>query len=332
MNFENIRLEKGLYTSGKSFSDTLESLDPSEGYNGTDLEGLDAFQRQLKRFDIRVSGQHSDSIEKFFRSTESAALFPEYISRAVMQGIEENDVLNSVIATTTAIDGLDYRAISSVTPDADAPAINEGSVIPETKIQTQQNLIPLFKRGRILTASYEAIRFQRLDVFTIALKQIGAAIARAQIKDAVNVLLNGDGNGNEAKVLTTASGELTYSDLLNLWMSLYPYTMTTLIASPDVFSKILSMDEFKDSAASRGFDGTGKVVTPFGAELLRYDGMPAGTVIALDKNFALEKVQAGNVVTEADKLIDRQLERAAVTSTTGFAKIFADAAVALKIN
>jgi hypothetical protein len=108
--------------------------------------------------------------------------------------------------------------------------------------------------------------------------------------------------------------------------------MTTLIASPDVFSKILSMDEFKDSAASRGFDGTGKVVTPFGAELLRYDGMPAGTVIALDKNFALEKVQAGNVVTEADKLIDRQLERAAVTSTTGFAKIFADAAVALIVN
>ena len=64
MNFENIRLEKGLYTSGKSFTDTLESMDPSEGYCGTDLEGLDAFQRQLKRFDIRVSGQHSDSIEK----------------------------------------------------------------------------------------------------------------------------------------------------------------------------------------------------------------------------------------------------------------------------
>ena len=332
MNFENIRLEKGLYTSGKSFTEVLESMDPNECYIGTELEGLDAFQRQLKRFDIKVSGQNSDSIEKFFRTTESAALFPEYVSRAVMQGIEENDVLNSVIATTTAIDGLDYRSITSVTPDADAPAINEGSVIPETKIRTQQNLIPLFKRGRILTASYEAIRFQRLDVFTIALKQIGAAIARAQIKDAVNVLINGDGNGNEARVLTSASGELTYNDLLNLWMSLYPYTMTTLVASPDVFSRILSMNEFKDSAASKGFDGTGKVVTPFGAELLRYDGMPEGTLIALDKSFALEKVQAGSVVAEADKLIDRQLERAAVTSTTGFAKLFADAAVVLKVN
>ncbi len=332
MTFDNIKLEKGLYTSGKSFTETLEGIDPSENYIGTELEGLDAFQRQLKRFDIKVSGQSSDAIEKFFRTTDSAALFPEYVSRAVMQGIEENDILNSIIATTTAIDGLDYRAISSVTPDEDATEINEGAFIPETRIQTQQNLIPLYKRGRILTASYEAIRFQRLDVFTIALKQIGAAIARAQIKDAVNVLLNGDGNDNGAKVITAASGTLAYSDLLDLWMSLYPYTMTTLVASPDMFSQILSMDEFKDSAASSSFDGTGKLITPFGAELVRYDGMPKGTILAVDKNFALEKVQAGSVITEADKLIDRQLERAAVTSTVGFAKIFTDAAVALKTN
>ena len=32
----------------------LESLDPSENYKGTALEGTDAFQRQLKRFDIRA--------------------------------------------------------------------------------------------------------------------------------------------------------------------------------------------------------------------------------------------------------------------------------------
>lgn len=330
MTFDNIRLEKGLYTSGKSFTQTLESMDPSEGYAGTELEGLDAFQRQLKRFDIKVSGKGSDSIEKFFRTTDSAALFPEYVSRAVLQGIEENDLLKSLIATTTLIDGLDYRAISSVTDVDEATEINEGSYIPETKIQTQQNLVPLYKRGRILTASYEAIRFQRLDVFTIALKQIGAAIARAQVKDAVNVLINGDGNNNAAKVITT--DELTYEDLVNLWMSLYPYTMTTLVASPDLFSKIITMPEFKDSAASTSFEGTGKVITPFGAELIRYDGMPEGTLIAVDKAFALEKVQAGSVITESDKLIDRQLERAAVTATTGFAKLFGDAAVVLKVN
>ena len=54
--YENVKLEKGMYgQSGRSFLKVLESLDPSENYKGTALEGLDAFQRQLKRFD---KGRH----------------------------------------------------------------------------------------------------------------------------------------------------------------------------------------------------------------------------------------------------------------------------------
>ncbi len=331
--YDNIKLEKGLYTLGKSFTEALESIDPSEGYEGSSLEGLDAFQRQLKRFDIKVSGKNSDCIEKFFRTTDSAALFPEYVARAVKQGIEENDMLSSIVATTTNIDGLDYRAITCSTNvnDSDLLVVGEGATIPETKIKTQENLVPLFKRGRMLTASYEAIRFQRLDLFTVALKQIGAAIARSQIKDAVEVLINGDGNNNEAKVIETQSG-LTYEDVVNLWLSLHPYKMTTIIASPDVLAEFLKLDEFKNSASASCLDYTGKLFTPFGAELIRYDNMPEKTLIALDRNYALEKVQTGGITTEFDKLIDRQLERAAVTSTAGFAKIFKEAAVVMKIN
>ena len=53
--FDNVKLEKGLYSAG-NFTKALESLDPSENYKGTPLEGLDAYQRQLKRFGIRVGG------------------------------------------------------------------------------------------------------------------------------------------------------------------------------------------------------------------------------------------------------------------------------------
>ena len=66
-HYENVRLEKGMYgRSGCSFARTLEELDPSEAYQGTPLEGMDAFQRQLKRFDIHVKGPGSDQVEKFF--------------------------------------------------------------------------------------------------------------------------------------------------------------------------------------------------------------------------------------------------------------------------
>ena len=48
--YDNLKLEKGMYhEAGRSFTQVLESRDPSEQYRGTALEGLDAFQRQLKR-------------------------------------------------------------------------------------------------------------------------------------------------------------------------------------------------------------------------------------------------------------------------------------------
>ena len=68
MGFDHVKLEKGMYReSGKTFTQVLESLDPSENYKGTALEGTDAFQRQLKRFDIHAKGAYSDPVEKFFR-------------------------------------------------------------------------------------------------------------------------------------------------------------------------------------------------------------------------------------------------------------------------
>ena len=329
MTFDNIRLEKGLYGTSKSFTQALENIDPSENYIGTQLEGLDAYQRQLKRFDIKVSGKNSDSIEKFFRTSDSAALFPEYVSRAVAQGMEEADLVSKITATTTTIDSLDYRTIACVPCDNLVPTVvNESAAIPEAKITTQDNLVKLHKRGRILSASYEAIKHQRLDLFTVTLRQLGAAIARAQLADAINVILNGDGNNAGAEIITAGS---TYSDLVDFWNKFSSFNLTTLIASPDALAKILKLGEFRDAYTGLDFHSTGKLITPFGAELYKSADVPAGTIIGLDKNCALEKIQAGSIVTEYDKLIDRQLERASITSIAGFAKIYSDASKALSL-
>lgn len=43
-------------------------------------------------------------------------------------------------------------------------------------------------------------------------------------------------------------------------------------------------------------------------------------------------VQGSDVTVEYDKLIDRQLERAAVTTISGFAKVFKDASRVLEVK
>lgn len=335
MNFENIVLEKGMYAnSQKSFSEILEELDPSENYTNTNLEGLDAFSRQLKRFDIKVSGSNSDAVNKFFSTTQSAALFPEYVARAVRQGMEEANVLNNIVATTTKINSLDYRTIYSVPKETDKELkrVEEGAFIPETTVKTQENLVKLHKRGRMLVASYEALKFQRIDLFTVTLKQIGAYIARQQLKDALEVLQNGDGNKNAAEIINAQTdGTLAYSDLLNMLVKLYPYNMNGIIVSPATMMKIMQLDEFKNPLAGINFQGTGNPGNPLGAKLIKTNAISDDKIIGIDSSCALEMVVASDVSVDYDKLIDRQLERAAITTTAGFSKIFKDASAVLKI-
>ena len=341
MGFDTVKLEKGMYReSGKSFTQVLEKLDPSENYKGTALEGTDAFQRQLKRFDIHAKGAYSDPVEKFFCTMESSVLFPEYIARAVKQGMEDGNILPKITATTTTIDSMDYRSVYSVPSEKEKKLMQvaEGASIPATEVKTKENLVQLHKRGRMLVASYEAIRFQKLDLFSVTLRQIGAYIQKMHLQDAVNVLVSGDGNNNAATSLTIGTspmsgtkGTLTYKQLVEFWAQFDPYTLNTMLVPGDAMVKMLALSELQDAAAGLNFQGTGALVTPLGAELVRSSCVRSGTIIGLDRRYALEMVQAGEVCVEYDKLIDRQLERAAITSISGFGKIMPEAAKVLVI-
>ena len=334
-SYDNLRLDKGMYQeAGSTFTQVLERQDPSDQYKGTSLEGLDAFQRQLKRFDIKVKGAGSDVVEKFFRTADSAVLFPEYIARSVRQGMEEGNILPHITAAVTKFDGMDYRSIASEAggQEKELRQVDEGASIPATTIKVQANLVKLRKRGRMLVASYEAVRYQKLDLFSVTLRQIGAHIARAHLEDAVDVLMNGDGNGNAAQVDSVAApGTLTYDDLVDFWAKFDPYEMNALLVSGDVMVKLLKLTEFQNPLTGLNFQGTGKLTTPLGANLLRTSVLPEGTAIGLDKRFALEMVQGSDVTVEYDKLIDRQLERAAITTISGFAKIFQNASRVLEV-
>ena len=341
MAFDNIRLEKSMYCeAGKTFTQVLESLDASENYRGTALEHTDAFQRQLSRFGIACKGPRSSTVEKFFATFQSAVLFPEYVARCVRQGMEENDILPAICATTTVIDAMDYRAIYSVPTEDEKSlkSVGEGAQIPATTIRTKENLIKLHKRGRMLVASYEAIRFQKLDLFSVMLRQIGAQIQSQHVADAVDVLVSGDGNNNAATAYAVGtspiggtSGTLTYDQLVEFWAQFDPYEMNTMIAPTSGFLALLKLDELQNPLTGLNFQGTGKLENPLGAQLLRSDAVASGKILGLDRRYALEMVCAGDVSVEFDKLIDRQLERAAISSISGFAKICDNASASLTI-
>lgn len=102
-----------------------------------------------------------------------------------------------------------------------------------------------------------------------------------------------------------------------------------MLVNSSVLTKLLKLTELQNPLTGLNFQGTGKLSTPLGARLLRTDAISDDAIVALDRRYALEMVRAGEVNVEYDKLIDRQLERAAITSITGFSKIMDDASKVL---
>ena len=112
-----------------------------------------------------------------------------------------------------------------------------------------------------------------------------------------------------------------YPELIVMDADLSSATMTNLLKVPELQNPLTGLN----------FQGTGKLTTPLGAQLHRTSAVADGVIIGLDKRYALELVRAGDVMVEYDKLIDRQLERAAITSISGFGKICDGAAAVLNV-
>lgn len=334
MSYEKIRLEKGMYyQSGRSFTQVLESLDPSADYAGTALAGTDAFERQLVRYGIVTDGVGSSRVDSFFRNLNASVLFPEYITREVRRGMDEVGILPGLIANVTTVDTMDYRSVfvDSGAMDLSLADVAESASIPSLmSIKTREKLVSLKKRGRMLEVSYETLRAQSLSLFSVMLRQLGASIRTMQLADAVDVICNGDGNNNSAKEfaigdkpISGTSGTLGYTQLVEFCTQLSPLEMNTLLVHPKMLETLLSLPEMQHPFAGVDSNGAGILYTPFGARILCSTAAPEAdsVILGLDRRFALEMVQVNDLLVECDKLIDRQLAQTAITSTAGFAKI-----------
>lgn len=319
-NFNEVKLEKSMHNlAGQSFTQALDAADPDTNYVNTDMEGTDAFQRQLLRFNIN----EQSPVESFFATGESAVLFPEYVRRALLEGLN-SPALEAVTAAKTLTNVMDYRgiAISGTAPFSTATA--PGAQLPETTISLDSELVAMKKFGRTISISYEAIRQQPLEVFKVTLRAVGALLGEAVTGAAVEVLKT------NAEVINAAGSTITYGDLVKLWSSFTNTNLTVLLASPKTMGDILTLEQMKN--AYEDYMNTGMLKTPFGALLIKSGAVPDGTVIGLDDACALEMIQSGQLVVDSDKLCDRQLDRTHISVTVGFSKLLTEATKVLTVS
>lgn len=323
---KKLDLEKGMYQEarlrGLTFPDLLEELDPSDEYGGA-LGKAGAFARQLLAHDIKVFGPQADVIGKFFASTASAVLFPHYVESQVHAGMLAESLLPEIVATETRIPSHTYDGawLSDAEPDRQLHEVAEGAILPTVELKTAEHTVKLHKFGRMLKASYESLRLQRANVVSVWLQRIGAQLAIDESDAALRTILNGDGNANAlSPLLTEASGTLDYDEMIRLWLA-FPagYRCRKLVVGDTLLRTILGMEQFQNPAAGFHFQADGELVSPVGAKLLRWSSsavLPPDCVLGLDERYALEQVTEFGVLTEVDRLIDRQIEATTVSKWT----------------
>ena len=315
--YDNVKLDKSLYSiTGKTFTQALAEQDPDSAYEGTELSALDAFERQLKRFDIRVSGPGCDMVEKFFVSSESAVLFPEYVRRMIKKGMDDNAIAPKVCAAVSYTDSMDFRGLTLTDDNVTNPVAQAGT-LPGTSVRLAGTAQALQKFARKINCSYESIRKQRLEAFGVILREMGASVARALNTYTVTTLMTG------ITATDTASTSITYADLANFWSSMADHNMNVMILNPADLAAILALDEMK--LVIGDYMAGGSIATPYGVTLVKCSGLTAGKVIGLDADCAAELVMGTDIVVDFDKLISSQCDEIACSITVGVSRLAAGA-------
>lgn len=251
--------------------------------------------------------------------------------------------LADLLAMTTPINGDTYRRAYLDDPlasDTRLLRIAEVTDIPRAVIRTSEHVNRLFKYGRAIEMSYEAIRRVPIDKVGIFIAKAALQVESDRVAQAIDVLINGDGNASTAAVNFTQGGLDTGTTLtVKGWIAFKskfkpPYTLTHVFAREAelVNLQMLTMPSqnplYVQVGAGMGFGGITPLQDLNGA-VVRYgqsDAVGAGVYLGIDQRFALERItEIGSDVQETTNFIERQTTLMTMTENDGFALLDSNA-------
>ena len=221
---------------------------------------LDAFDIALLSKGIIVKdnlefGIQSSSMMTFFTTDENKILFPEFMIRQLRQLSGRPSIINDLLASTRVITG---DAAKQVVLDlTDTPAgkknkqalqkrrIAEGADIPVATLKLGEMAIKIYKYGIGVKATYEVLRRTTIDMFRKQMELVNVQATYDEVGAVIDVVVNGDGNTNPAKVYTATElnpdateGKLDEVTLVKFLVEQSPINFDTLIVDKEVYTQI----------------------------------------------------------------------------------------------
>ena len=373
------------YRAGMNFSRWLEEQDPSAGY----ADGMDAFERQLAIAGIttttnRERGFYADRFEAFEKAGDAGrALQIEWLARqyrkvsGMTRSVLSSDSsavgsamrpyvdaaqarssqmspaipLSELIALHTQIDSNVYRALYLNDDEKEyrMVRIGEAAEIPGATLTEGERPVDLYKYGRKLTISYEALRRVPIDTVAFYIARMAVQAEVDKVKTALDVIVNGDGNvGTAAQVINLTnldSGATAGILTLKAWLAFKmrfknPYALTHELAHEEMVLQQLLLNTGSANIPVLTLSGAANFggFTPMNPALgdnVRYgitDDAPSGKIIGLDGRYCLEQIsEIGGTVQESMRWITNQTQDLVFTEVEGYAVIDSKAAKILNV-
>ncbi|WP_103110706.1 phage major capsid protein [Brevibacillus reuszeri] len=330
-DLKQISIEKGMYqqaiVKNVYLNDILEVEDPSVNYKGTPFENTSALQRQLVSRGIKTFGAQADRVSKFFETDDNRLLFPAVIEASIRKGLNENNIIEQLVATTTNLADSDtYKAMIWEEDPAseELRRVTQGGPLPETNITLGDKEITVYKYGRMLVGTYEALKNQKLNVYLMKLQQFGYRLALNEVEAAINVLINGDGGvaGADTYKISELGGtadKMAFEPFVRFKGKFKDgYHPNIFLMEEGLYTNTLLLPEFNNALLGYRLAVTGEPDKVLGGMPVRCDKVPSKKMIGIDTRFALNRVIATPLRIEYDKLIDTQVERSAISYAGGF--------------
>lgn len=263
-------------------------------------------------------------------------IIPEIIRAAIVLGIRKAPFYPEIIAHDEKVGGLQVTMPHINMSDAVPAKINEAETIPLGDISYGEKSVSIFKIGKGFKLTDEVRDYVSLDVLGIYLRDFGIQLGYALDALAMDVLLNGNmTDGSESApvigVYDTAKG-IQYKDLLHLWVraSRLGRSYQNIIGGEDQAIELLDLPEFKDrhSGTTQATLNI-KSPVPNQANFYIHPGTPDNQLLLIDKSAALIKLTAKELMLESERIVSNQTQATYATLTTGFCKMYHDAAVLL---
>lgn len=263
-------------------------------------------------------------------------IVPEIIREAITLGVRQAPFYPNIITSDQPINGLQAIMPHINMSDAAPAKVNEAETIPLGTVSFGQKSVSLFKIGKGFKITDEVKNYVSLDILGIYLRDFGIQLGYAMDTLAMDTLLNGNKpDGSESApvigVYSTVDG-IQYKDLLHIWVraARMGRNFSTMIGAEDQAIELLDLPEFKKrEQGTTEATLTVKSPVPNKASFYIHPGTPDNQLLLVDTSAALVKLTAKQLMLESERIVSNQTEAVYASLTTGFSKMYQDAALLL---